>query len=751
MWGIKKCSIIQCMAISLCCVFAFLFLTVAPVYADTVEQDGLTIETTYDKDSYKSGQKAKITVSVTNTNDYDVTDVIVTYSLPDNFELTSGEATQTIETLAAGESTSFTATAKVTEDTSAEIVDESAVGSKSFGLTGIIIIVVVVVVVIIIAAVVLGRKKGSKGSDNDGNDSNDTGSADGSDNGSNDKKDKKEKKGPSAPITALVLLLAAGAVLGSVALAQGITEVYASEGSVDYLSRNRVTVHDPSIVKDPDTGEYYIFGSHLAFAKSSDLISWSYVTNNLTYDFNSVFEIPAEWSLQGSTDGTYTVSGNMWAPDVIWNESMQKWCMYMSINGDNWCSSICLLTSDSLDGDWEYQGIVVYSGMNNSKTSADASLTDIYDVLGEDADLSAYASTDKSCINAIDPCVKYDEDGNLYMVYGSWSAGIYMLQLDPETGFRDTSVTYTTEQNVSDAYLGTKIAGGYYCSGEAPYIIYADGYYYLFISYGGLEAMGGYQMRVYRSENIDGPYVDQNGNSAIRTSYEQTLSTNYGVKLFGSYAMTGLDVVNVAQGHNSALVDDDGKIYLVYHTRYQSSDGTNETHNVRVHQLFINEDGWLVAAPYEYTGETLSEDGYTVDEVVGTYDYIYHTPTAYYSVSGSLQIGIMGDEEETTSTASIEAETVVSGRKAVVGIDVTYTREGSARVTLNADGTVTGSATGTWAFTDGANVEMVLDGVTYKGVFLKQQDESSDNLMHMTFTILGDNVAVWGVSRDEVD
>ncbi len=738
MWGIKKCSIIQRTVISLCCVFAFLFLAVAPVYADTVEQDGLTIETTFDKDSYKSGQKANVTVSVTNTNDYDVTDVTVTYSLPDNFTLTTGETTQTIETLAAGESTSFTVTAKVTEDTSAEIVDESAVGSKAFGLTGILIIVAVVVVVIIILAVVLVRRKGSKGGNSD-------------DDSSDDKKDKKNKKGPSAPITALVLLLAGGTILGSAALAQGITEVYAAEGSVDYLSRNRVTVHDPSIVKDPDTGEYYIFGSHLAFAKTSDLISWTYVTNNLTYDYSNVFSIPASWSLEGSTDGSYNVSGNMWAPDVIWNESMQKWCMYMSINGDNWCSSICLLTSDSLDGDWEYQGIVVYSGMNNSATSVDASLTDVYDVLGENADLSAYSTTDKSCINAIDPCVKYDEDGNLYMVYGSWSAGIYMLQLDPETGFRDTSVTYTTETNVSDAYLGTKIAGGYYCSGEAPYIIYADGYYYLFISYGGLEATGGYQMRVYRSENIDGPYVDQNGNSAIRTSYEQTLSTNYGVKLFGSYDMSGLDVVNVAQGHNSALVDDDGKIYLVYHTRYQSSDGTNETHNVRVHQLFINEDGWLVAAPYEYTGETLSEDGYSVDEVVGTYDYIYHTPEAYYSVSGSLQIGIMGDETSTTSTASIEAETVVSGRKAVVDIDVTYTREGSARVTLNADGTVTGSATGTWEFTDGANVVMVLDGVTYKGVFLKQQDESSDNLMHMTFTILGDNVTVWGVSRDEVD
>ena len=31
------------------------------------------------------------------------------------------------------------------------------------------------------------------------------------------------------------------------------------------------------------------------------------------------------WSKKGSAN--YSVDGNMWAPDVIWNEKMQKWCM----------------------------------------------------------------------------------------------------------------------------------------------------------------------------------------------------------------------------------------------------------------------------------------------------------------------------------------------------------------------------------------------------------------------------------------
>ena len=51
----------------------------------------------------------------------------------------------------------------------------------------------------------------------------------------------------------------------------------------------RVSVHDPSIVQAKD-GEYYIFGSHLAGAKSKDLVNWTSlgtdydnVTNNWLY------------------------------------------------------------------------------------------------------------------------------------------------------------------------------------------------------------------------------------------------------------------------------------------------------------------------------------------------------------------------------------------------------------------------------------------------------------------------------------
>ena len=39
---------------------------------------------------------------------------------------------------------------------------------------------------------------------------------------------------------------------------------------------SEVSVHDPSIIQGED-GDYYIFGSHLAVAKTSDLMNWEYV------------------------------------------------------------------------------------------------------------------------------------------------------------------------------------------------------------------------------------------------------------------------------------------------------------------------------------------------------------------------------------------------------------------------------------------------------------------------------------------
>ncbi len=495
-------------------------------------------------------------------------------------------------------------------------------------------------------------------------------------------------------------------------------KVEATDTKIDVSSR--VSVHDPSIVKEGDT--YYIFGSHMAWAKSTDLVNWKSFTNNINRDYKTIFAESAAWAAnggtQGSTTGAYDVSGNLWAPDVIYNEAMGKWCMYMSVNGDHWYSSIVLLTADHLDGDWTYVDTVVYSGFTSKEQ---AEKTDFYDVY-TGTDFPARYNNNRNGnhtygMNCIDPGLFYDQDGTLWMTYGSWFGGIYMIELDAATGLRDMSHTYKTVDGESDEYQGIKIAGGNHVSGEASYVQYIDGYYYLFMSYGGLVANGGYSMRIFRSEKPEGPYVDMDGNDArylAGNTGAGNINGNVGIKLMTYYQWSYAKYGQVAQGHNSAFTDNDGKSYVVYHTR--TNDGT-EGHSVRVHQLFTNEDGWLVAAPYEYRGEAISQTGYTSEEMAGTYEVLYHRQSINYN-----------------------------------GLECVTSQE----LTLNADGTVTGDYTGTWKAKDGSPyVTMTLGGVEYNGVFVKQYIEETD-YQTLCFAILGDNeVEVWGSKylegKDAVD
>ncbi len=475
---------------------------------------------------------------------------------------------------------------------------------------------------------------------------------------------------------------------------------------------NHVTVHDPSIVKDPKTGTYYIFGTHMGWAKSTDLVNWTPFTNNINRNHVTIFAEAAKWAKKGNAN--YDIPGNLWAPDVIWNKDMQKWCMYMSVNGDHWYSSIVLLTADSLDGDWTYVGPVVYSGFTNEQETAE---TDFAKVTGSNTLPARYLENRNGNrtygMNAIDPCVFYDEEGTLWMSYGSWFGGIYMLKLDGKTGLRDYEHKYETVANESDEYQGLKLGGGNHVSGEASYIEHIGNYYYLFITNGGLEANGGYNMRVFRSEHVTGPYTDPSGNDA-RYSAGNTgagnVSGSVGVRLMSYYKWSHMDYGYCAQGHNSAFVDEDGKAYVIYHTRF---DNQGEAHQVRVHQLFETKDGWLIAAPYEYTGETLPEKGYTDEQVIGTYEVLVHR-----------------------SNIDFANKECVTGQI----------------ISLNDDGTVSGAMNGSWTKEDGTPyVSILLDGVEYNGVFVEQIKEETKEKV-MTFTLLGSNeLAVWGSKLEEND
>ena len=532
------------------------------------------------------------------------------------------------------------------------------------------------------------------------------------------------------------------------------------------VSLTRVSVHDPSVVWDPASQTYYIFGSHRASAKTTDMMNWTAFTapwqttssNNaanteafttpevtkvkkggVEYDF--VFNAH-DWSKRGSTrkNKNYDVNGMMWAPDVIYNKVLNKWCMYLSINGDYWYSSIILLTADNIEGPYRYQAPVVISGFFENDSYKD---TDLEVVIGEQASLpDRYKMKDEGAgnwgeryPNNIDPCVFYDEEGKLWMSYGSWSGGIWMLELDEETGLRDYDVEYELKGKDNgitvDPYFGKKIAGGYYVSGEASYIEHIGDYYFLFMTYGGLSDggvagdynNGGYQMRVFRSDKPDGPYKDMDGNDAVYNSYQLNFgpdaNTNRGINIFGAYKDWGNQAKGNwgerSQGHNSIIAAEDGRTYLVYHTRFQNSKGIwgyDNAHQVRVHQVFMSKNGWLVAAPFEYTGEQVtSADIATTqqianDQIPGDYKLLIHK----YKLDHTK-------------------------KEAVSPVDIQ----------LNADGTISGSQTGTWKTEEGTSYVIIkLGSTTYYGVFVEQTLEPTDDKAVAFTAVTKNGQTIWG-------
>lgn len=487
-------------------------------------------------------------------------------------------------------------------------------------------------------------------------------------------------------------------------------------------SKSRSSVHDPSIVKDKDTGEYYIFGSNQGVAKSSDLINWTGVRTSL---YGSDIASNLDLSFAGYKDGS-TNAGNgtaIWAPCVIYNKDFVNkdgtkgaYMIYYPASSNYKRGVIGFATSQSITGPYTFGANVVYSGFTTCGGPDEPGVTVDTIYTNTHLDELIAAGTLEGFNNdwvladgtynvaeypqCIDPAVFTDKDGKMWMVYGSHAGGIWLLELDAATGMpKYPGKDGTTEAGLQiDRYFGIRIQSGYSLGGEGPYIVYdpVSDYYYLDVTYGQITE--GYNQRLFRSKDVTGPYVDITGkNGAV--GEDVTNLDEYGVKIMGNYDFSNLSKGYKHGGHDSMIVVD-GQLYNIYHQRFE----TGGNHQNRIHQMFRNEEGWPVMAVYENAGDQISETGYALDEIVGDYEFVDH---------GTL-------------TSSYMQDTLL--------------------VTLNADGTITGDIEGTWSMTKGTYyMNAVINGVTYKGVFYKQQDESGLKRQVMTFSAYGsNNTAIWG-------
>lgn len=467
-----------------------------------------------------------------------------------------------------------------------------------------------------------------------------------------------------------------------------------------------VSVHDPSIYKVD--GKYYIFGSHMSTAVSEDLRTWTSLGDGYKVKDQIYYELMANdeaFAYSGSKKSLIPTDDrkwHVWAPDVIYNEEAGLYYLYFCTTSTWNASNLCYATSEKIEGPYEWKGALIYSGFTAETLDA----TDVTEYVDRDTAKDRYIKKSNEYNfnkfpNAIDPTVLYDGEGRLWMVYGSWSGGMYLLELDKATG----EVIHPEEDEAKrvDPYFGKRLLGGNHSSIEAPYILYDEesGYYYLFVSYGGLTREGGYQIRVFRSETIDGDYVDMNGEYPMDTNNPEHYP--YGLKLSGNYFLPSLEMAYMATGHNSAFVDEDGKKYVVNHTRF---DNKTEEHEPRVHQFIVNEEGWPCMLPYATDGETVSESGYDKGAVAGRY-YVINQGTA------------------------IDAE--------IAQPFILY---------LDESGKVYGDGVeGSWEMKDGTcYMKVTYDGKDYSGVFCQMNDEAGTQVM--TFSAVGSNESVWGVKYE---
>ncbi|SFG27399.1 Beta-xylosidase [Lachnospiraceae bacterium C7] len=506
-------------------------------------------------------------------------------------------------------------------------------------------------------------------------------------------------------------------------------------------------IHDPSIFEDPESGRFYSYGSHIANAMSTDLVSWTEINNSskayekentlFVHNYKEEFKEVYDWFGPQSKEG-------IWAPDITYSKEAKEagndpYLMYVTVCNGGYKAAICLATAKKPEGPFSYKGMIVCSDYRESDVRN--GYTNVLDVLGAKSvdelpsNLKNYYMTKTSgdyknkLPDCIDPSPVRDKDGNLYMVYGSFTChgGLHLLKLDPKTGLRSND-NYPFDPNKGeDPYYGKKIANA---NGEGPYILRVDtnmsptgAYYFLFWSQGNLRSTGGYNMRLFRSEYIDHGYVDYAGNSAMKNMN----STNQGLRIMDGYKFSDDKYPSTANGGNSAIVTSDGKILVHYHSKScDNSAYGKDGFIIKSNEMFLNEDGWLVTSPDTYNGETADSMKLSKDDIAGDYEFIYHRLQFY---------------------------------KDPVNYNDNFVE--SKVITLNADGTVTGAINGTWSAKEDKDgkqqINVSFDGNTFKGVAFKAKEGlegiscPSDNETdengneRVVFTAAGkNNRCIWG-------
>ena len=280
----------------------------------------------------------------------------------------------------------------------------------------------------------------------------------------------------------------------------------------------------PQIIKEGDTYYLIIMAPGIVIKESKDLVNWK------------------------ATDKVFPRGDPSWLADEvpgygIWAPSCYKM-------GDLYYTYYCISTIGK-------QNSAIGVAMN--KTLDRASPEYKWEDLG-----MVLRSHTGDLYNAIDPNIAFDDDGRVWLTFGSYWNGLYQMEVDADTGL-------LKNPDAEPIHIAKRIGDN--GAIEAPYIIKRNGYYYLFTAFNPMNLT--YHNRVGRSEGIHGPYIARDGNKMLNGA--------------GTIVTKGLLDLTMP-GHASVFFDD-GRHYLV--GEYFR---TNSPSILFISTIEWDDDGWPISA-----------------------------------------------------------------------------------------------------------------------------------------------------------
>lgn len=242
-----------------------------------------------------------------------------------------------------------------------------------------------------------------------------------------------------------------------------------------FFDTTNPNVHDPVMAYEGDS--CYIFATGMgvsAMASGDDMKTW--------HPSQRVLQVAPRWA----EDSVPGYRGYTWAPDI--QHVGDKWYLYYS------CSTFGRNRSAI--------GVAVNQTLNPSSPNYH----------WEDLGLVLMSRPRLNDWNAIDPNLLIDAKGQAWLTFGSFWDGIQQVQLAPDLRTPTGKVRTIARRRNPEAIVHRTISANANAI-EAPFLIYNEGYYYLFVSYDycckGLQS--NYKTAVGRSKHPNGPFRDKDG------------------------------------------------------------------------------------------------------------------------------------------------------------------------------------------------------------------------------------------------